>query len=307
MTDARQAVDLALNRIGAPSDAKPEDAGTAVLALRLLTLLDVESPNLGRAAAAVDDVTRQSLVDALMKRVKPDGTVHENQATTAITAAALATWYDAPAGPEGGRGGRAGARGDVAADRVGSRTSRRCRGMRWRTSGRLVRSPARPSDPDAATQAVAAREKGLATQIETLLEQQVIERPVLGPMDVLGGFELAAAPPGTPPNPDWRTAMLLQFLAISARTPGVSDGHNMLGWLLSAGLAGRFMGQLMLDDPGLYYTRSPDDARGGLRMALWDNREAVGPNALALLAVTDLRETIRVLEDRLDPASVRRP
>lgn len=144
----------------------------------------------------------------------------------------------------------------------------------------------------AAKQAVAEREQGLAVLVVVLCEQQVIEPPLLGPADVVGGFELVAGPAGSPPNPDWRTSQLLGFLALALREPGITANRDSMGWMLSAGLAARFLAQLMMDEPSCYYVRSMPDTLGGIRLSLWDNRLAVAPQAMTLLALTELQQTL---------------
>jgi hypothetical protein len=146
-------------------------------------------------------------------------------------------------------------------------------------------------DPDQ-QQALAQRERKLGQLVTDLSQQQVIERPRLGPTDVVGGFELQTAAPNTPPNPDWRTAQLLQFLAICIRDQGIVGDQSQLGWLVTAGLAGRFINQLMADEPACYYMADPRQALGGVRLTLWDNRLAVAPAAVSLLALTELQETL---------------
>jgi len=141
-------------------------------------------------------------------------------------------------------------------------------------------------------QQLAKREKAMGELIARLCEQQVIERPVLGPADVVGGFELNTAPRGAPPSPDWRTAQVLSLLSVSLRQDGVTQDRDTIGWLLNAALAGRFVGQLMMDEASAYYARSVPDTVGGVRMALWDNRQPVLPTAMSLLACIQLQETL---------------
>ena len=134
--------------------------------------------------------------------------------------------------------------------------------------------------------------------IALFLEQQVLEPPRLGPSDVIGGFDLQPTPPGSPPNPDWRTGPLLSLLAHGLRHETLTRDRDRLGWLLSADLAARFTAQLMFNRPGCYYHPAPSRSVGGIRTNLWDNRISAGPHALNLLAVVDLLETIELLEAR---------
>lgn len=132
----------------------------------------------------------------------------------------------------------------------------------------------------------------MAGVIDLLCQRQVIEKPALGPDDVLGGYVLTPGPVGSPPNPDWRNAQPLMFLSIALRDDKVTQGRDKLGWLLSAGLSARFVGQLMMDEAACYYVRDRISARGGVRMAPWDNRLALAPAAMSLLALTELQNTV---------------
>jgi hypothetical protein len=134
--------------------------------------------------------------------------------------------------------------------------------------------------------------------IALFLKQQVLVPPRLGPSDVIGGFDLQPAAPGSPPNPDWRSGPLLSLLAHGLRHEAVTRNRDRLGWLLSADLAARFTAQLMFTRPGCYYHAAPSRSVGGIRNSLWDNRVSVGPQALNLLAIMDLLETIELLEER---------
>ncbi len=139
-----------------------------------------------------------------------------------------------------------------------------------------------------------------------LLKRQVASPPDLGPPDVVGGFDLTPSKPvgsAGPPNPDWRSAQVLAFLAVTLREPGMVEADERLMWTLRCGLAARFLAQLMFDEPGCFYVRSRDDTLGGLRLALFNNTLAVAPNAQALLAVTELQETLAALPPPADPAN----
>lgn len=141
--------------------------------------------------------------------------------------------------------------------------------------------------------ALQEQREGLGQLLDLMQEQQILEKPLLGPNDVHGGFELNVAPAGSPPNPTWNTAMLLMFQSICLRSPEVMGQRNAAQAVFFADLARSFLSQLMLDRVSGYYVRSPDDAFGGVRWALWDNRLEVGPTAMTLLAVTELRVSER--------------
>jgi hypothetical protein len=145
------------------------------------------------------------------------------------------------------------------------------------------------------------RQRTIGRLVDRLTRQQVIEPPVLGPNDVIGGFELIKGPPGSPPSPDWRTAQLLGFLAQALAEPQIVDGHNVHDWLITAGLAARFIAQLMMDEPSAFYTRAPREAHRGVRLAMFDNRLGVSATAMSLLAVTQLQEAARAIQPPAAP------
>lgn len=138
----------------------------------------------------------------------------------------------------------------------------------------------------------ARRARVLALVIDRICEFQVIEKPVFGPDDVLGGFVLTPGPAGSPPNPDWRNAQPLLLLSMVLRDESITAGQDKLGWLISTSYSARFVGQLMMDDASCYYVRDRVSARGGVRMAPWDNRLALAPSAMSLLALTELQTTL---------------
>ena len=142
------------------------------------------------------------------------------------------------------------------------------------------------------------RRSQILSWMKWLRDRQVSQPPApdAGPADVVGGFELSAAPEGTPPNPDWRSAYAVAFLASALREEGVVPAKDRLDWLLTCGLGARFLAQLMFDEPGCFFVRSLEDTRGGVRLALWDNRLAIPPTAVTLLAALELEETLRMFE-----------
>lgn len=149
--------------------------------------------------------------------------------------------------------------------------------------------------PAGQTPNVAAKLTQLA---QTLRKKQVSARNAGEVLDVVGGFDLAANSTGTTPDPNWRSAYILAFLASTLNPPGAAghaDNVNVVECLLACGLAGRFLAQLMFDEPGCYYVRNRDDAIGGVRWTLWDNRLSNGPAAMTLLAVTELQNSVAQL------------
>ncbi|MDX1682576.1 MAG: hypothetical protein R3336_05615, partial [Phycisphaeraceae bacterium] len=117
--------------------------------------------------------------------------------------------------------------------------------------------------------------------------RQVTRVPEIGPDDILGGYALAD-PPATltaaAVHPNWYSAPLLMLTAgqLDRQSPDPRQ-------LIRCSLGARFIGQLMFTGPSMFYIRSTDDARGGIRRSLWDNRLAPAPAAWALLALTEFQ------------------
>ncbi len=137
----------------------------------------------------------------------------------------------------------------------------------------------------------------LSAWLKVLREHQVAGPPEVGPADVVGGFEMENHRHWLAPDPDWRSAFSVDALAIAIRLPGAVGDNDRSDWLLTCALGSRFLAQLMFDEPSCYYVRSPADADGGVRVALWDNRLGVTPTAMALLASIDLQETLAVIAE----------
>ena len=148
----------------------------------------------------------------------------------------------------------------------------------------------------------AARQKELARRDEILmamaqaLRGKIVESPPdFGPADVVGGMDFTRLGPDAPPNPDWRTAQFLVFLSRMLQEPQVNQGRDRYQWLLDCGLGARFIQQLMFDQVNGFYLRSASDAMGGVRLSMWDNRTAIGPSAMALLAIDELQSSLVML------------
>lgn len=151
-------------------------------------------------------------------------------------------------------------------------------------------------EPREAADQLKAWQAQLAKQLDRLSEQQIRVKPLLGPEDVLGGFILTKAVPGSPPNPTWQSAMPLAFIAIGLREPAVVPEDKVFGPLLTASLGARFIGQLMISEPAAYYIRDPAPALGGVRNNLWDNSLYPDCSAMALIALAELQQSLIVLD-----------
>jgi len=143
-----------------------------------------------------------------------------------------------------------------------------------------------------------ARLARLMPTLDIIMSRQIVAPPEVGPADVVGGFLLRDLEEGDAPNPDWRAAHMMMILSQSLRNPDLFIARQRLEALLACGRAARFLGQLMFDEPGAFYVRSPDDVVGGVRPMLWDNRLDLSPTAMTLLACCDLRKTLQQWESQ---------
>ena len=177
----------------------------------------------------------------------------------------------------------------------------------------MQRLPIEPGQADAV--AVAPSAELFTAAAAGLMQRQIQLTPDLRPSDVVGGFDLRVNWPRSKthqPDADWRTAHALMFLAIMLRQPewrvGQAESISDVELVLSCSLAGRFLAQLMYDQPGCYYSLSHADMVGGVRQALWRNGVGIRPTAIALLAVSELEHSLelwqqRTAHDTSDPAS----
>lgn len=150
------------------------------------------------------------------------------------------------------------------------------------------------SEQDKYAHTAAAR---LSTLLKRITNAQVMKPPLLGPPDIVGGFDPAGAG-GSHPAPDGRSGPLLAFLAAAVQDPSLSSAPNRASDLIACRLAARFLAQLMYDEPACYYALDRRDMVGGVRPALWDNRLPLETTAMALLALTQVQQSMETFADR---------
>ncbi len=286
----------------AAADQPPLEAAGAS-ALLLLAITDDGLPD--PAGGTRDALARRLMAvveQAAEKQLAPpdnaaDETATLNASTQALATAALAAWYDQT------RDARAGEVIARSLDGIWTASKGRLSTgvMPWYAAA-LSRVGDRLAGDDAeALERLAERRAALAELASMLANQQVVDPPTIGPADVIGGFQLVPGPPGSPPAPNWYTAHLLHFIAIAIGDDGIAGEGDRFGWVITGGLAARFLGQLMFDEPSAYYLGDPRRAIRGVRLALWDNTQPVYTTAISLLAVTHLQESAeRVLPAALD-------
>ncbi|MEM8739001.1 MAG: hypothetical protein AAGG38_11075 [Planctomycetota bacterium] len=294
----RGVVDAVVGRVFA---AEAEDGGATrgadavTVSFGLLTVL--ESP-----AEAFDPAMGPRLAGWLLDRIDPDtgrltlGDADEPgvpMANTAAVLAAVSAWYERTRDPAAGA--TLAAMFDAIWAEGGGEFE--VNSLPWviqawtRAKGLLV-------DAGQIDEAVAsARDDDLGRVPGLIAELQVVDRPTLGPADVLGGVVLLPGPEGSPPNPAWQTAQLLSFQATALRSPGIVSRSDRPGVLLTTAGAARFVAQLMIDAPSCFAAPSPSEAVGGVRLSLWDNTLEIAPSALSLLALLEMRETSEALRE----------
>ncbi len=265
----------------------------AAAALCLMTFCELP-------VGGVEQVLRDQLGAAILKLRRDDGRFFSsaepdarpvNLATTALIAAALTDLHAQTREPALADAARAAI--DAAYTRIARQPD--VSALPW-----LMIAHDRATGPLAEHSEINRSQwRGLAGLVDLLNDQHIFERPLLGPNDIIGGFELTKAPLGAPPNPDWRTTQLLLFLSVALRHEQVRGQRNPFDWLMPAQGAARFIARLSFDPVNDFYVKSPEDTLGGVRLSLWDNTLALAPSAIGLLALTELQATNAVLNKAL--------
>ncbi len=129
--------------------------------------------------------------------------------------------------------------------------------------------------------------------IKRRLAQQILRRPVLGPPDVLGGFQFTSnSTTNNAAQTDWRSAHGLLVIAASVGHPTLSDESDRLRQVVNGALAARFIAQLMYDPASCYYIINPPLVLGAVRASLHDNSLSITTTAVSLLAVTEFHKSL---------------
>ncbi|MEX2215472.1 MAG: hypothetical protein WD768_15165 [Phycisphaeraceae bacterium] len=167
--------------------------------------------------------------------------------------------------------------------------------MPWMAATAARMQRLNPAKTDADKKAWALRVAAIQKLRENLSEKKLIRKtPLLGPADVVGGYDLINEIGQGAPTPDWRTSYPLWLIGWTLSQPEVLGQANANEMKIDAALSVRFLAQLMFDEPSCFYVRGArKEAMDGVRLALWDNRLAVKPNAMALIAITQLQRAIK--------------
>jgi hypothetical protein len=112
------------------------------------------------------------------------------------------------------------------------------------------------------------------------------------PRDVVGGFLLDSELIN---EPTWQSARIEVVMAAALRTKGFVGTDEQLMWLLRTALGMRFLDQLSLNGPALYYVHNPQNAMGGVRLAIFDHQQPLSATAMSLLAAAELQHSLHDL------------
>ncbi len=112
--------------------------------------------------------------------------------------------------------------------------------------------------------------------------------------DAMGGFIQQAGLLG---EPTWLSARPLTMIAAALRVESFVSEEERTLWLVDAGRGMRYLAQLTMDKPTCYYVRDPGRAIGGVRTAMWDNRQPLAATAMALLAGTELDLSLQAMKN----------
>ena len=287
---AREAVNRIVGRLLAPdAEPQPVTAGFCLLTV-MRSPAETFDPALGRRLAGM----LTGLIDE-RGRLVPDPAAPErvlSTASAAVVLSALIEWEARQGDPALAR--QIASVFDALWAQSGGRFN--VNALPWVALAHVRGAPRLVDAGLIDAETIAKRSEDLKWMLDRIAEWQVVERPTLGPADVMGGIVTRAGPDGGPPNPTWQTAPLFSFLATVIRDTRIVPEGRHFGPLVTASATARFLGQLMMDRPNCFAVRSEAEAVGGIRLALYDNRLDIAPSALTLLALLEMRETFAWLK-----------
>ncbi len=258
----------------------------AATALTLLALL--ETP-----AASQWKEPRDDLAAALLKMQQPDGAMRLSAkvqsplaglSTQAVGAYALVRLFDQTRQPDHRRRALSAMQGVW--KKIGDHPSEAFRAMPWAAMAErdLIRLTSEPSQPQA-----------MMNLCDQLWKAQITlwgDDPDRSG-DTVGGFNVGEGLY----RPTWLSSLPLAGLAVVAADRTLIAPDKRAHWIISCALGARFLSQLTVQSSGAYYMRNPREAIGGVRSALWDNRQPLAATAASLLALVELRHTLATLAE----------
>jgi hypothetical protein len=253
------------------------DCAMAVIAL-------VETPGASDLKAQ-----RDRLAGALLAMQKPDGAFRRvemgderpaSRPVQALGAAAMARMYAATRDPQY----LTHAQAAIAATWRNLPAGRMPTALPW-----LAEAEFTLARLDRATPGILQLHKALA---ELWSLQVTAENAPADRVDTVGGFRLDE---GLIPEPTAQSARLLAAHAAALRVENFIAPDQQTKWIVGVGLGLRFCGQLTMTPESAFYCPAPEHAIGGVRDALWDNRQPLDATAMALLAAAELQHSLTSL------------
>ncbi|MFT3685614.1 MAG: hypothetical protein QM783_11910 [Phycisphaerales bacterium] len=132
-----------------------------------------------------------------------------------------------------------------------------------------------------------AKSASALREMRTLIWKHQLQSVDAGPdrQDLIGGI----AVPGSPdPLPTWQTAQLVAFLGTMLGEPELTTKAEQPGEIVRLLSAARYLRQLQVDDAMGWMCKDPVMAKGGIRIATWDQHTRTDSTAMALLAVLEI-------------------
>ncbi len=121
-------------------------------------------------------------------------------------------------------------------------------------------------------------------------------RPTEQNHDATGGMVLGITA-FNEPNAMTAPVLVTQALALRHGLVNREDPKALATWLVQCGWAVRFLDQLAMAPSSCFYVPNPQDHIGGIRHALWNNRQSLQDSAMALLAISELQSALNNLGD----------
>ncbi len=94
------------------------------------------------------------------------------------------------------------------------------------------------------------------------------------------------------PYPTWQCVRPLAFIATMLGDPRLTTPEERPREIANLLLAMRYLRQLQVDDASAWMYANPEQAKGGIRAAVWDNAQPTDATSLTLLTVTEFLKSL---------------
>lgn len=112
------------------------------------------------------------------------------------------------------------------------------------------------------------------------------------PRDTVGGFGLDSQ---LVPEPTWQSAGMLTALGAALPIESFVGANQRARWVVDGTTGLAFLHQLTMTDEAMWYVHNPTRALGGVRAAMWDNRQPLPATAMALLAAAQWQHSLQAI------------